>query len=75
MQFLVNNVEIVDTYYINIQDNRGDTMRIDMSKVVKKYDKYLKSKTNRGEIPMKPEAWLWHNLDRFNVSELVKLEN
>lgn len=50
-------------------------MRIDMSKVVKKYDKYLKSKTNRGEIPMKPEAWLWHNLDRFNVSELVKLEN
>lgn len=49
-------------------------MRIDMSKVVRKYDKYLKRKNAKGEIPMQPEAWLWHNLDRFNLSELVKLE-
>ena len=49
-------------------------MRIDMSKVVQKYNKYLKYKTDKGEIPMKPEAWLWHNIDTFNVSDLIKLE-
>ena len=47
-------------------------MRIDMSKVIKKYDKYLKRKTMMGETPMKPEAWLWHNIDRFNLCDLVK---
>lgn len=47
-------------------------MRIDMSKVIKKYDKYLKRKTGMGETPMQPEAWLWYNLDRFDVSKLVK---
>ena len=47
-------------------------MRIDMSKVVRKYDKYFKSKTEKGETPMSPEAWLWHSIDIFNVSELVK---
>lgn len=46
--------------------------RIDMSKVVQKYDKYLKRKTAKGEIPMAPEAWLWHNLDTFNVDNLTK---
>lgn len=46
--------------------------RIDMSKVVQKYGKYLKRKTDNGEIPMTPEAWLWHNLDRFNVDKIVK---
>jgi hypothetical protein len=46
--------------------------RIDMSKVVQKYDIYLKRKTVQGEIPMAPEAWLWHNLDRFDVNKIVK---
>lgn len=46
--------------------------RIDMSKVVQKYDKYLKRKTEKGETPMVPEAWLWHILDRFNVDEIMK---
>jgi len=47
-------------------------MRIDMSKIVKKYDQYLKRKTEKGETPMAPEAWLWHNLDTFNVDNLIK---
>lgn len=51
----------------------GNNMtKIDMSKVVKKYGKYLKYKTEKGETPMKPESWLWHNLDRFNVDKITK---
>lgn len=46
--------------------------QIDMSKVVQKYDMYLKRKSAKGETPMTPEAWLWHNLDRFNVDQIVK---
>lgn len=47
-------------------------MRIDMSKIVQKYDKYLKRKAAKGETAMAPEAWLWHNLDRFNVLKIAK---
>lgn len=43
-----------------------------MSKVVQKYDKYFKRKTGKGETPMKPEEWLWHNLDTFNVNTVLK---
>ncbi len=48
-------------------------MRIDMSKVLQKYDKYFKHKTGMGKTPMKPEVWLWHNIDRFDLCKLVKL--
>ena len=48
--------------------------RIDMSKVVRKYDKYLKFKNKKGEVPMAPEAWLWHNLDRLDIDKLVKCD-
>jgi hypothetical protein len=51
----------------------GNNMtQIDMSKIVEKYGKYLKRKTEKGETPMKPESWLWHNLDRFNVDKITK---
>ncbi len=43
-----------------------------MSKVVHKYDQYLIRKIEKGEIPMTPEAWLWHNLDTFNVDKITK---
>lgn len=46
--------------------------RIDMIKVVQKYDKYLKIKAKKGETPMAPEAWLWHNLDRLDIDKLTK---
>ena len=46
-------------------------IRIDMIKVVQKYDKYCKRKTAKGETPMAPEAWLWHTLDTLNVNEII----
>ena len=46
--------------------------KIDMSKIVKKYDKYLKRKDDKGEVPMSPEAWLWHNIDTFNLEDIAK---
>jgi hypothetical protein len=46
--------------------------RIDMNRVVRKYEKYLKFKTKKGEIPMAPGIWLWHNLDKFDIDKLTK---
>jgi hypothetical protein len=46
--------------------------RIDMSRIVRKYEKYVKFKTKKGEIPMEPGKWLWHNLDKLDVDKITK---
>ncbi|HMB44904.1 MAG TPA: hypothetical protein VKL21_03680 [Candidatus Methanoperedens sp.] len=46
--------------------------RIDMSRIVRKYEKYLKFKTKKGEIPMAPGEWLWHNLDKLDLDKITK---
>jgi hypothetical protein len=47
-------------------------LRIDLNKVANKYSSYFERKKRCCEIPMSPEAWLWHNLDLLNIEELLK---
>jgi len=47
-------------------------LRIDMSRIVRKYEKDLRFKTKKGEIPMAPGEWLWHNLDKLDVDKITK---